>query len=192
MSGKGSFRDLYRYCQELKPKVSRKHITPKVLELTGQKIKAIKSGLDISVCRGLFISASNTDHPFVKQNGCNVIVIARDLNYCWERMVFTKELMHLFDSQDAMVNTPEKFEKLSSELVFPGTERSAALSSEIRAFWMALSCLCPEEYRVQFKSEIEKKHTDNYSVALKLRIPEQYVPSLFNPGFKHIVESLLG
>ena len=117
----GKFKELYDYCQTLTPKVSRRHIEKKTLELTGvEQIKEMKTTLDTTICRGYFLSAKNKDHPIVKCfGGSNVIVLARDQNYCWERFVYTKELMHLFDSDDEPTDTADKFEKLPIDLEMP-------------------------------------------------------------------------
>jgi hypothetical protein len=184
------FAELYKHCQTLKPKISRRDITKKVLELTDQKVKAVKSGLDIAKCRGFFISAKNVAHPLVKQMGTNVIVVARELNYCWERFVYTKELMHLFDVGAELTDSPEQFEKLLTEFGQPSVERPAQNVAEAKAFWMALSCFCPEEFRLELQAQIAKGHMDNYAVALQLRIPEQYVPQLFIPTYPKVIQRL--
>ena len=185
------FSELYNYCQSLKPKISRRDILGKTLELTKAKVKAVKSGLDIQMCRGLFISANNKENRWVKQLGCNVIVLSRDLNYCWERFVYTKELMHLFDKENEVTGDAEHFEKLLTEFGQPSLERPPQSQAEARAFWMALSCFCPEGNRIAFQSQISKGHIDNYSIALQLRIPAQYVPSLFVPHYPKIIAQLI-
>lgn len=188
------FRDLYNYCQTLNPKVSRRLVELKTLEITGvEKVKAMKTTLDISVCRGFFLSAQNKDHWIVKQHGCDVIVLARDQNYCWERFVYTKELMHLFDNDDEPTDSAEKFEKLLTDLEMPSatSEPSKQLLSERKGIWMALSCLCPEKHRIEFEELLKNNYIDNYGIALKLRIPEQYVPLLFQSRYKLIIETLL-
>lgn len=190
----GRFKDLYDFCQNLDPKVSRRQVEQKTLEITDvKKIKAIKTTLDTTACRGFFLSAQNTEHRIVQQLGCDVIVLARDQNYCWERFVQTKELMHLFDSDDEPTNSAEKFEKLLTDLEVPSAmgAPSKQIISDIKGFWMALACLCPEKHRVEFENLRDKEHIDNYGIALQLRIPEQYVPLLFQPRYKKIIEGLI-
>lgn len=186
------FPELYQYCQSLEPKISRADITKRTLELTNTTVRAVKSGLDINVCRGFFLSAANKENRLVQQFDTNLIVTARSLNYCWERFVYTKELMHLFDLDGELTSTAESFEKLLRDFGQPVLELSPQLSAENRAFWMALSCFCPDKHRLEFKAQIEKGHIDNYSIALKLRIPEQYVPNLFIPQYPGIIAFLTG
>ncbi|MCF8178461.1 MAG: hypothetical protein K9J74_08130 [Sulfuritalea sp.] len=187
------FGRLYEFCQTLEPKVSRRDIQNKALEITGiASVKAVKTTLDTQKVRGFFLSAKNTEARIVQQLGCNVIVLARDLNYCWERFVFTKELMHLFDTDDEKTGTEESFDGLLSEfeVLKPGAH-SSQLVADVRGLWMALACLCPEKHRLEFIEQLEKGHIDHYGIALRLRIPQMYVPHLLRSDFKEIVESLL-
>ena len=186
------FAELYNHCQDFDPKISRKIIQKKALELTGiPRVAVVKSGLDITQCRGLYYSASNTEARIVQQLGCNVIVLARALNYCWERFVYTKELMHVFDADDAKTATPEQFERLLAELDTPSSlERSNQMLSEVKGFWMALACLCPEKHRLEYAAMKQKSHIDDYGIALQLRIPQQYVPNLFVPNYLGIISTL--
>jgi hypothetical protein len=190
----GQFKDLYVFCQTLNPKVSRRLIEKKTLEITSvPKVSAMMTTLDITVCRGFFLSAKNKEHPVVKQFGCDVIVLARDQNYCWERFVYTKELMHLFDKDDEPTDTALKFEKLLADLEVPSatSEPSKQLISERKGIWMALACLCPEKNRIEFEELLNNNYIDNYGIALKLRIPEQYVPLLFQSRYNAIIKTLL-
>lgn len=188
------FKYLYEYCQTLTPKVSRELILPKIHEITGvENVRTIKSGLDITVTRGYFLSAQNKENHLVRQFGCNLIVLARDQNKCWERFVNTKEMMHLFDEDGEPTSTPEELEKLLTDFEMPSATEAPSHQtiSERKGFWMALACLCPEKSRIEFKSLRDKGHIDNYGIALQLRIPEQYVPLLFQSRYRMIVDALI-
>lgn len=186
------FKQLYDYCQTLSPKISRNLILAKIKEITGvEEIKTIKSGLDITITRGYFLSIKNQDNSFVQKFGCNLIVLARGQNDCWDRFVSTKEMMHLFDNDGEPTDSPEKFESLLTEWEAPSANPSNQTISDYKGLWMALACLCPEKNRLEFKELREKGHIDDYGIALKLKIPEQYVPHLFRPTYEEIVEILL-
>lgn len=182
---------LYEYCQTLQPKISRTLILNKTLEITAiEQVKSIKTGVDTGVFRGMFLSATNTNHRIVEQLGCNVIVLARGQTYCWERFVYTKELMHLFDTPDQLADTHLKLDTILGEFEMPSASDPVA-ESEYLGFWMALACLCPEKNRLEFEDAVSKNHTDYYSIALQLRIPEQYVPFLFQERYRHIIDDLI-
>ncbi len=151
----------------------------------------MKVGLDTQVVRGYFLSAGNTDHPFVKQNGYNVIVLARGLNDCWERFVNVKEAMHLLDPAEAATNSPEELEKLLNEFDAPDNRQTSAILHEALAMWMALFCFCPEKDRLEFENLRDKKQIDDYGIALKLKIPEFYVPLLFSSAYSTVRDTIL-
>lgn len=187
MSG---YKELYEYCQTLEPKISRKQILAKVLEITKtEKVTIVKTGLDVSICRGLFFSATNTKHAIVRQIGTNIISIARGQKYCWDRFVTTKEMMHLFDTPKQVAANELKLDAILAGFNLPSDDEVA--KSEYLGFWMALACLCPEKKRLEFKAAVEANHLDFYSIALQLRIPEQYVPLLFQDRYRVIVDELL-
>jgi hypothetical protein len=188
-----SYSDLYSFCQSLTPHAPRKVIYEKVLALTGaNRVRHFKTSLDTSVCRGFYLSARNLNHPFVTQAGGRVVVTARTLNRCWERFVYIKELMHLFDDPDSATDTGAAFDELLGEFTGPGaTVTSPQMNAEVGCFWRAIATLCPEETRKSLKSQLQGNQTDYYAIALRLRIPEQYVPRLFDPNYEKIISPLL-
>lgn len=189
-----SFKELHKYASTLELPISRNKLRPKVLELTGiPLIREMHTTLDTTICRGFYLSAKNTEHPIVKQFGSHVIVLARELkeNWCWERFVYVKELMHAFDDPKEATDSGEKFDRLLSELQTGSLERSPQILSEIKCFWMALAVLCPEEKRKEFINLHKVGHIDDYGIALKLRVPKQYVPSLLEPQFDAKLKDLL-
>lgn len=187
-----SYKELYEYCQTLSPEVSRTQLKNKVLELSGlDQIRTIKTTLDTSKCRGFYLSASNTDHRIVQQVGHHVIVLARDMNRCWERLVYAKELMHVFDTDEIATDSGDAFEKVLTELTLQSSERSKQTTSEILCLWMALSVYCPENHRLHLKSDREAGRLDDYTIALQLRIPQQYIPHLFSERYITTIRSLV-
>jgi hypothetical protein len=187
------FSELYDYCQTLTPKVSRNSIKGKVKEMFEEIPRCIKTSMDIEVSRGFFISSKNEQSDFVRQVGHkDVIILARGLNRCWERFVYVKELMHVFDNPDEYVDSSEKLGKLLNSFEIPPTviNDNAPFESEAIAFWRALSCLCPEKNRQEFLVALQKGHIDNYGIALKLRIPQQHVPYLLNERYLEIIEQI--
>jgi hypothetical protein len=49
---------------------------------------------------------------------------------------------------------------------------------------MALGVLCPEATRLAIQKRLVAKKIDHYAIAPELRIPEQYVPLLFEARYK--------
>lgn len=188
-----SYRDLYGFCQRLPLYISRNQVRDEVKRLKGiENLAVMKTAIDVSIVRGFYLSARNTNHRWVQQHGAHVIVLPKaGLNHCWERFVFVKELMHCFDDPLQATDSGDTFDMVLSELMVPqDKEWSPQMLSEIGCFWMALGCLCPEESRVQFASERAKGQITDYDIALKLRIPQQYVPFLFAADFHDRIESV--
>jgi hypothetical protein len=154
-------------------------------------VRHVKTTLDPAICRGFYLAARNQSSRLVAQTGSRVIVTARGLNRCWERFVYIKELMHLFEDPLSATDNGDAFDELLGEFTgAASTTRSPQLESEIKCFWRALAALCPEELRKTFSQERSKNQIDDYSIALQLRIPEQYVPHLFIKDFEGVVQAV--
>jgi len=187
------YRQLYEQCQQIHPAVSRRVVYPLVLAQTGlNQIRHIQTTLDTAVCRGLYLSARNEEAKLVQQVGTTVIVTARGMNYCWTRFVFVKELMHAFDDPKAAADNGDAFDTQLQDLSGPATTLSPQGEAEYLSFWMALGILCPEPIRLGMQERLAAKQTDHYAIALELRIPELYVPLLFEARYKTLIEGLVG
>ncbi|AWD21111.1 hypothetical protein B6K69_05045 [Fuscovulum blasticum] len=92
--------------------------------------------------------------------------------------------MHVFDAENAKTSTPELFQSLIDEFGAANETPSDQMLSEFASFWRALGILCPEKQREQFERERTDLKIDDYEIALRLRIPQQYVPRLFEPRYK--------
>ncbi len=187
-----SYRELYEYCQNLPTPISRRELIANVCRLTGKpRPRVIMSGLNPEIVRGYFIVPENTAHPFTKwvhAPGGAIIVVARGMNHCWKRFVEVKELMHLFDEPLDLVGEADIFQDLLTEFVELQPEWSDAFRADTRAVWLALGVLCPEAKRQEFARLRTAGEIENLAIAQQLRIPERYVPHLFNPAFRRFVD----
>lgn len=182
-----SYRALFDFFQDHGTPVGRKPVREKVREISQKPIKVVKTTLDVRLCRGMYFSPQNVNERIVQQLGAGVVVLAREgNNYCWERFVEVKEYMHAFDSLDEATDTGAEFDQLLQD--FTSTtelQLTPQMNGEIKAFWRALGILCPEPVRQQILAEKAEKGAElsDYAIAVRLRIPEQYVPSLFVPWY---------
>jgi len=100
--------------------------------------------------------------------------------------------MHLFDDPDSATDTGDAFDELLGEFTGPGTTVSSRqMDAEVACFWRALAALCSEETRKTLKDGLQNSQIDYYSVGLRLRIPEHYVPCLFDPHYEKRIAHLL-
>lgn len=189
-----TYEALYAESQEAPLPVSRTFIIPRVCKHTKMpKPRIFKSGqIDPAISRGSTIWPGMTEHPLAKHcKGSPLIVVARDLNYCWTRFVIVKEMMHYFDTPLERVSSNEEFEQLLQDFTVPTPDFSEAMHSEVKAFWMALGVLCPELKRQEFGRLRESGAMTDMAIAEALRIPVLYIPLLFDPKFKSIIANLL-
>ncbi len=194
------YSDLYDFAQTLevyeagKQYVSRNFLRDKAISITGvDKIKHIRTGADLGVSRGFWLTPTNTEHRLVQQLGCHIIVTERGLNNCWDRFVYVKELTHIFDTGDGCTASPDAFDTLLGEFASQGpiNERSPQWVSEATAVWRALALLCPEAKRQEFAAERAAVKIDDYEIALRLKIPLLHVPKLFSPTFDRMLGEML-
>jgi hypothetical protein len=185
------YKRLYDYCQNQQPKIKRNIIRDKTLEIVSvPAVRVMMASMDVERIKGMFIAQG--EHPHAKDTP--LVILARGLNQCWERFVFVKELMHLFDS-DMEQSTSQNLEALINDLFASGPELRQAvtpqLQSEYNAFWMALGCLCPEAYRLKAKEELKQGLADTYGIALRLKIPEQHVHHLVGSRYEEYIQIIL-
>lgn len=194
-----SFKKLYDFCNTLDIPVSRSNLKAKLLEVTEKQKLAItvSSQLNPRDVRGMFLSVE-CDNLWVRQHGSDVVVLSRAIyhksdtgNYCWERFIIVKEMMHLFDEPGEYSDSGEKFDEILSALFMTYQGASEVVNSEVKCFWRALACLCPETLRADFSQKVLAGNLTNLDVALKLKIPEQYVGHLLSDRFSDYRDELI-
>ena len=99
--------------------------------------------------------------------------------------------MHAFDNPEQAVDTGDAFDTQLQDLSGPATTLSTPGEAEYESFWMALGILCPEQRRLQYRDRLAAKQADHYSIALELRIPELYVPLLFEARYEQLIKKLI-
>jgi hypothetical protein len=115
-------------------------------------------------------------------------------DYAEKRFVWTKELMHVFDSQEAAVDTPEKLLTLLLELESRPmhVDASAMLVSEDDAEWMAVLVLCPLRLRNRYKRDMDEGRATLAQIAESLQIPEWVARDAMSPYYETAIRRLAG
>lgn len=189
-----SYVELHGRCQGLQPYIKRGTIYQHVLDIRGiARVTHVRMGLDTSSCRGLYLSAQNTDHPFVRQNGGHVIITARGLSPLWDRFIFIKELMHIFDDPVEATDSGDAFERLLTELTTQSAEKwSPQMEAEIDCFWMAAAVMCPTERRADCKKRYEQDPSQLDKIVEEIGMPAHSVVHLLSPTFDNMMKKILG
>ena len=184
------YQQFYDNIQKRDIRISRKIIRPLVEEVTGKRVRWAIYGFDATKLRGLFLPEEWKDFKIVQQMGTNVILTARGLDKDWERFIYTKELMHLFDSEEEKTTTAADFIKLLNQLTTGPAlgQASPQWISEEKAYWRALCAFCPEKNRVEFCEMRQNNETDNNAISNYLGIPEDVVVNLFRDDFSEIID----
>ena len=191
-----AFSDLYDYAanKTAAPILIQGQVDAEILRITAQdKILYTPVDLDTQVCFGLVkqYRVSNgvydSDPEWVTE-----VRYSKTLNMCWKRFVCCKELMHIFDNQEAQTDSAAKFTSLLDQLETEPLkeDRTEAYNSENRTKWMALCILCPLPFRAHYKPLWDSGAMSDYDVGLALRIPEIYVQSIMKDYFPKVVEAL--
>lgn len=189
-----SYAKLYEWAQTQDISIKRTAIRDKVAEIVGYQIGFCQDELDVNILRGYWLKGPQIDaskfRSFSKDNGA-VIVWARDnMNRCWSRLVVAKELMHAFDKAESNTSNSQDFESLieyfSAGVVNPSNPQ-AQIIAENSALLRALGILCPQKDITSLRDMRDSKIISDYDVALAFRMPEQFVPIVFEPNFAEII-----
>ena len=187
-----SYRELYRRAQDQTGKVSTSWVRDQVIDITHiTSIKEQWTGLiNPEAVRGFYIEGP-LGPPIVLADNEALITLARSLNRDWRRIVYTKELMHTFDTDEERADTPEKFRSQMEGLGDPYDEISPQARAETKAFWRALGVLCNAELRERFRDEFGRGEISAAMIAARLRIPERYTRHIVRENFQDIIDQLM-
>ena len=109
------------------------------------------------------------------------------------RYALTKELMHVFDTDDEMTNTREKFIELLKEIQNqPLPEHASGMfKSELDTRWMAAIILCPRKFRDEYVLQYQNNKIENFEIAETFHIPEWVVPFIMDDYYERAFEQLM-
>lgn len=143
--------------------------------------------------RGHFECHSDAETAYDTPDGwIALITYDAECNDCWGRMVWTKELMHVFDTDEGIVNRDNyRGFIFDIEIEPPNDDFSEAYLSENDAKWMALICLCPSTQRDKYKAMIDSGKITPYEVALAFMIPQAYVSAVMSENYDRALEIYL-
>jgi hypothetical protein len=108
------------------------------------------------------------------------------------RYALTKELMHIFDAEDALVDTPEKFKDLLREIQNRPLSTSAMFRSELDTRWMAAVILCPRNFRDLYVEGYKNGDLANFDIAEIFDIPEWVAPFVMDDYYDEAFATLVG
>jgi hypothetical protein len=107
------------------------------------------------------------------------------------RFIYTKELMHVFDTDEEKADTPAKFDVQIEKFGDPNAQMSAQFRAETKAFWRALMVLCPEKARLKLLSDLTAQAASQEVLAAGLRVPVGVIREFLRVDFKKITDPLI-
>lgn len=109
------------------------------------------------------------------------------------RFALTKELMHVFDKPEEVVDTREKFIALLMEIQNEPLAKHASpmYRSEVNTRWMALLVLCPKRFRDQYVERYRAGDLANFDIAATFGIPEWTVPHVMSDYYQVVYETFV-
>jgi hypothetical protein len=98
------------------------------------------------------------------------------------RYALTKELMHVFDTEEQRADTRVKFISLMKEIQNKPMPRheSQMFKSELDTRWMAALVLCPKIFRDQYVAPFRAQEIAAFDIAEIFRIPEWVIPFIMD------------
>ena len=192
-----AFKDLYEAVQKIDGKISTRDLTTLAIEHSEIKhVREVWSDVVVDVSlRGFYIEGP-LGPPVPIPEGGALIVLSREMvkgvsGKHWRHFVYTKELMHVFDTEAEKANTEETFDVQIQRFADPTKEISPQFWAEAKAMWRALMVLCQEKVRLDFKAKLADDSISLDYMAASLRIPVSYVHHLLQPNFENIIDVVL-
>lgn len=182
------FADLYDFACTFPGAVPVRALAGRVTAFhpTVGRVEMYRVELDPTVSLGHVKQEKDRTSPYEEEFTVWSIRFDSSLNRCWARFVCCKELMHVYDTPDEVVDSREKFLELMGEFGSPrmAEDASPMYQSELRAQWKAMFCLAPKPVRDEMCSGIRDGSLTHYNVASLLKIPEATVPGLLSDYYE--------
>ena len=184
------FKQLYDAVQTQGDRISTKWLRTKAIEFSKiTKIKEQWSGvIDPRVIRGFYIEGPKRPPVALEANQA-LIVLAREmcnghLGDHWRRAILAKELMHVFDEEDEKTNDRTKFDNQIRKFGDPKQPTTPQYQAEAKAYWRALSVLCTDKKRLEYKEMLAKETISWDVAAAALRIPVSFLQDMMDEKFE--------
>ena len=189
-----SFSELYQLVQKQAAPISSKWIEEQALKLS--RITKVKeqwsSVVDMMNLRGFYLEGP-LGPPVTLADNQSLIVLSRSMcvgpqGPYWRRFVKTKELMHVFDTDDECADSEERFDLQIEKFSDPAAPMSPQYRAETKAYYRALAVLCPEAERLSYRGQLQRNEIGPEVVATAFRIPSNAIFELMRDDFLERVD----
>jgi len=193
-----AFKDLYNAVQEIDGRVKTGALTVLAIEHSDIKhvIEMWSGQIDPDALRGSYIEGP-LGPPVVLGEHEALIALSREMctakphGRYWRRLVYTKELMHVFDTEEEKSDTEAKFDLQIQKFADPTLEMTPQFRSEAKAVWRAMMVLCQEERRQEFVAKIASGDITLDYIAAAIHFPLPYIHYLLQENYTEITAHLV-
>lgn len=186
-----SYRSLYESVQSIDGRISTAWLKAEAMRLSGFTLikEQWTDVMNPQYMAGFFIEGP-LGPPVPLDNGQALIVLPREYEKDRRRLVYTKELMHVFDTPDEKADSPEKFDAQAERFADPSAQISPQFMAEGKALWRALGVLCQESKRLDFSTKLKTNQTSPSFIAANLEIPQSFVRLLVRDDFLAVINTI--
>lgn len=192
-----AFKDLYADVQKLDGHIGTRTLTDLAIKHSDiTDVREMWSGLleEMSL-RGFYIEGPLGPPVPIPEHG-SLIVLSRQMvkgpnGKHWRHLVYTKELMHVFDREDEKADSEERFDVQIQKFADPTAEVSPQFRAEGKAVWRALLVLCQEQRRNEYRRQFRDDAITLDMFAAAIRVPTAYAHYLLQDNFDEVAAHIM-
>ena len=136
--------------------------------------------------RGMMLHYTSIQ-PYGAELEHRIIRFNQNLSIPWQRLVCTKELMHILDDETLRVSSKLQLDELLRQILNDGSSYASMSKTalyEDAAIYQALAVLCPEDIRSDLFEDYQKDNISLEQVAATFAIPPEYAGTIMGSGWK--------
>lgn len=174
--------------------ISPNTVRDQILELGVQdEIRFFFVDIEPGQLRGVLYKYLRRPRPYADPVLCANILIARDLPEEWQRVVATKELLHILDTDDFTAQSREAVSQLLVNFSVPQEMRQPTNSfySDWVQLILALAILVPKDSREILRNLIAQDKINFEDAARIAHVPSEFMESILSDWFEQSVADIL-
>lgn len=161
------------------------------------EIVCVPANSDPFKCRGVFYQFTKRDGVYGEPVLVTLIVYSENLDIRWQRVICTKEIIHVTDRQAEKTHTPEEVTGLVDKLLGPLSTEDYGLADlqaaiDKLAMYQALIILFPDSARDEARQQIAAGNRTVEQVAEWASLPLPLVKFALDDDWPEVKEELLG
>lgn len=148
--------------------------------------------LNPSVLRGGYHLYRELAAPYIERRLIARIGYPRTASEAYRRLITVKEMLHVYDPQDATAPTKDEVESLISDLLVEEAEKEIGLAAAVdhSKLLNALCILLPRDALDIIRPEYKKGNVTIEAIAEEAKVPKSYVTIALTDAWRNVAESI--